>query len=87
MFYSSSDSDEKIWFNELDSAENNSRARKAFESVLMLRPRTPNSDQYRNFSQQAAALAVREYGFPHQSGEVKYLILISILMYFFQALN
>ncbi|GAU91487.1 hypothetical protein RvY_03727 [Ramazzottius varieornatus] len=65
-----SNSNEKIWFNELDTAENNSRARKAFESVLMLRPRTPYSDQYRHFSQEVAHLAVREYGFPQQDDEV-----------------
>ncbi|OQV25922.1 Atrial natriuretic peptide receptor 1 [Hypsibius exemplaris] len=51
-----------IWWDETDSAENNTKSKKAFESVLTIRPRTPDSQQYRQFSDQVRNLSVNEFG-------------------------
>jgi len=51
----------KPWHRANDTAERNEKARKAFEAVLTVTLRKPDSPEYRRFSDDVKARALREY--------------------------
>ncbi|XP_055336545.1 atrial natriuretic peptide receptor 1-like [Paramacrobiotus metropolitanus] len=56
----STTTDQKIWEDPMDEG-NNTRARKAFESVLTVRPRTPTTEPYLMFSNDVKRLTRQEF--------------------------
>ena len=53
---------EKPWYNANDTDENNEAARRAYESVLTITLRKPDSPEYLNFSRQVKERARNKYG-------------------------
>jgi len=51
----------KPWYRANDTAERNAMASKAFEAVLTVTLRKPDSPEYRRFSDNVKARAKREY--------------------------
>ncbi|XP_078038727.1 atrial natriuretic peptide receptor 1 [Augochlora pura] len=61
---SSSDNDsQEPWRVETDSAERNEKARKAYQALLTVTPRTPDNVEYLNFSRKVKSLAQSKYNF------------------------
>ncbi|XP_031842737.1 atrial natriuretic peptide receptor 1 [Nomia melanderi] len=61
---SSSDNDSREpWRVEADSEERNEKARKAYQTLLTVTPRTPDNVEYLNFSREVKSLAQSKYNF------------------------
>ncbi|KZC11079.1 Atrial natriuretic peptide receptor 2 [Dufourea novaeangliae] len=67
----SSDNDSKEpWRMETDSEERNERARKAYQTLLTVTPRTPDNAEYFNFSREVKSLAQSKYNFTFGNSSV-----------------
>ncbi|XP_076650294.1 atrial natriuretic peptide receptor 1 [Halictus rubicundus] len=61
---SSSDNDsQEPWRVETDTEERNEKARKAYQALLTVTPRTPDNVEYLNFSRKVKSLALSKYNF------------------------
>ena len=49
------------WYDANDTAENNEKARRIYESVMTITLRKPDSERYRNFSREVKRIAKQEY--------------------------
>lgn len=58
------------WKIEGDSDERNQKARKAYEALLTVTARTPDNDEYRNFSNAIKSLAQSKYNFTFGNSSV-----------------
>ena len=61
LCYSKNES-EKPWFRPGDSDETNDKARKAYEALMTVTLRKPDSEEYRRFSEKVKYRAQKEYG-------------------------
>ena len=52
----------KPWYRRNDTDERNALARRAYESLLTITLRKPNSAEYRRFSTEVKRRAARQYG-------------------------
>ena len=60
------------WFREDDTKERNEKARNAYEALMTVTLRKPDSDDYRNFSIEVKQRAKDEYGdFDYDEEEVR----------------
>jgi atrial natriuretic peptide receptor A len=53
---------EKPWYDANDTDERNEKARSAYESLMTITLRKPDSDRYRKFSEQVKHIAKQQYG-------------------------
>ena len=53
-----------------DSEERNARARRAYQALLTVTIRTPDNEEYLNFSREIKELAKNEYNFTFGNGSV-----------------
>ncbi|KAK0169188.1 hypothetical protein PV328_012362, partial [Microctonus aethiopoides] len=51
------------WRMESDTDERNEKARKAYQSLLTVTARTPDNEEYLNFSREVKSLAQSKYNF------------------------
>jgi len=74
----------KPWYRANDTAERNEMARKAFEAVLTVTLRKPDSPEYRTFSDDVKARAKRDYNETiGGDGEVVHQFAIRYIMWRF----
>ena len=86
LFYSSAylSSNREPWKNQNDTAENNERARKAFEAVLTVTAWTPDTEEYMNFSKEVKERAKTKYNYTYEEDTVntfvtgKYIVQTSL---------
>lgn len=70
-FYAFSDINLKEpWKREDDSEERNLKARKAYEALLTVTARTPDNDEYKQFSNEIKSLAKTRYNFTFGNASV-----------------
>jgi Receptor family ligand binding region len=53
---------ERPWYDANDTDERNDMARRAFESLMTITLRKPDSERYRKFSEQVKEIAKQQYG-------------------------
>lgn len=58
------------WRVEGDDDERNERARKAYQALLTVTARTPDTDEYREFSREVKSLAQSKYNFTFGNNSV-----------------
>lgn len=61
MFFYSKKQIEKPWYRPNDTAERNEMARKAFEALMTVTLRKPDSQEYKTFSEEVKRRAEQEY--------------------------
>lgn len=65
-------SSQRPWFNRHDSEERNLMARKAFEALLVLTTRVPNTSEYDTFSKAVKRIGKEKYHFDYGKEEVRW---------------
>ena len=53
---------EKPWYRANDTNERNEKAMKAYEALMTVTLRKPDSEEYKNFSDEVKQRALKEYG-------------------------
>ena len=61
LFTCSKNDIERPWFRVNDTEERNGKARRAYEALMTVTLRKPDSDDYANFSREVKARAKSEY--------------------------
>ncbi|GFS67183.1 receptor-type guanylate cyclase gcy-28 [Trichonephila clavipes] len=61
---------EKPWLRDGDSEETNQKARLAYEALLTVTARIPETDEYKNFSREVKEIAKKEFDFDYKQEEV-----------------
>ncbi|XP_035213061.1 receptor-type guanylate cyclase gcy-28-like, partial [Stegodyphus dumicola] len=61
---------EKPWLKVNDTEERNSRARLAYEALLTVTARIPDTEEYKNFSREVKEIAKKEFQFDYGQEEV-----------------
>lgn len=61
---------EQPWIRENDTVERNKRARTAYEALLTVTARIPETEEYKNFSREVKEIARRELNFEYGKEEV-----------------
>ncbi|VDQ03728.1 unnamed protein product [Trichobilharzia regenti] len=58
------------WYRETSSAEENERARQAYRALMTLTLLKPDSPEYRTFTEEVRARALRDYDFSYRDSEI-----------------
>ncbi|EEC20249.1 hypothetical protein IscW_ISCW023980, partial [Ixodes scapularis] len=53
----------KPWYREADSPDKNALAQRAYEALLTVTARTPETEDFRNFSREVKQLAIDKFNF------------------------
>ncbi|KAM7315091.1 atrial natriuretic peptide receptor 1 [Ixodes scapularis] len=69
LFTSRNDS-RKPWYREADSPDKNALAQRAYEALLTVTARTPETEDFRNFSREVKQLAIDKFNFSFGNEEV-----------------
>ncbi|XP_025989465.2 atrial natriuretic peptide receptor 1 isoform X1 [Solenopsis invicta] len=68
--YSSDNNSKEPWRIEGDTDERNEKARKAYQALLTVTTRTPDNQEYQNFSREVKSLAQSKYNFTFGNSSV-----------------
>ncbi|XP_013783431.2 atrial natriuretic peptide receptor 1-like, partial [Limulus polyphemus] len=68
--FTSKNSTQRPWYNEDDSPEINGRARRAYQSLLTVTDRVPDTPEYAEFSREIKNITRMKYGFNYGAEEV-----------------
>ena len=66
---------EQPWIREHDTEERNKRARTAYEALLTVTARIPETEEYKNFSREVKEIARQELKFDYGKEEVENITL------------
>lgn len=73
MYFSCSKIESQMpWYRENDT-ERNERAKNAYEALLTVTARIPETEEYKNFSREVKEIAKNDYNFDYGQEEVMYL--------------
>ncbi|GBN82114.1 Receptor-type guanylate cyclase gcy-28, partial [Araneus ventricosus] len=61
---------QKPWLRVNDTDENNDRAKLAYEALLTVTARIPDTEEYKNFSREVKQIAKKEFQFDYGQEEV-----------------
>lgn len=61
---------EQPWKRENDTDERNSHARKAYEALLTVTARIPDTEEYKNFSREVKEIAKKEFAYDYGKEDV-----------------
>lgn len=65
----------KPWFRDEDDEMSNERAKKAYEALLMVSARVPETSEYLKFSKAVMEIAREQLGFNYKQEEVRMYIM------------
>ncbi|KAK8787571.1 hypothetical protein V5799_022652 [Amblyomma americanum] len=70
LFTTRNTSNTRPWYRETDSAERNQRARRAYEALMVVQTRIPESSEFSHFKQALQETARKEFEFDYNTDEV-----------------
>ncbi|KAG0414677.1 hypothetical protein HPB47_008169 [Ixodes persulcatus] len=70
LFTTRNTSNTRPWYRESDTAERNSRARRAYEALLVVQTRIPESSEFAKFKNALHEAARREFDFEYSTDEL-----------------
>ncbi|XP_037573883.1 atrial natriuretic peptide receptor 1 [Dermacentor silvarum] len=70
LFTTRNTSNTRPWYRESDTAERNHRARKAYEALLVVQTRIPETSEFSHFKQALQETARKEFEFDYNTDEV-----------------